>query len=65
MREWCGCGAGIHALTYRRVLRWRGEHVCPPRQEQLQVPPTGATSQAELSYSAIDFSDRIGFTPNR
>jgi hypothetical protein len=33
MREWCSCGAAIHASA-RNVREWRGIHHCPDRPER-------------------------------
>lgn len=65
MREWCGCGAGIHA-TARQVAKWRTNHR-PDNDtgpDQVQVPPTGSDSRTELSYAEIDLGAHIGFRPN-
>lgn len=59
MREWCGCGAGIHGKP-KQVAKWRKTHLHPQADG-----PQGTTSQAELSYQDDTRETRMGFTPNQ
>lgn len=65
--ESCPCGAGFQSRKYWQVLDWRETHKHQEPAEEIMVPPTGGTSQVELSQADIYFEDRsshvIGFHP--
>jgi len=68
MREWCGCGAGIHA-SRRQVAKWRTDHKHDGSEEP-EPAKNGSEAHTERAIQAdYDqgpfFSARIGFRPNR
>ena len=54
MREWCFCGAAIHA-PYRRVTEWRAQHHCPDRP----APDTHITGGAMVEHAGTYEGDRV------
>jgi hypothetical protein len=67
MREWCGCGAGIHARP-KQVALWRVNHKHDSEEPGPQKNGSEANTEraAQVDYDQGPFfSARIGFRPNR
>jgi len=68
MREWCGCGAGIHA-SRKQVAIWRVQHkhdlaVEEEPQKNGSEAHTERAMQADYDQGPF-FSAGIGFRPNQ
>jgi hypothetical protein len=65
VREWCGCGAAIHA-SKRDVVKWRTNHRHENNDEEPQKQGAFTSSEIGPSYymGSAPIEARIGFTPN-
>lgn len=68
MREWCGCGAGIHSRSKRAVKDWRANHYHDGKPDP-ETDKNGSEAMTERrgQHDYDDgprFSARIGFQPS-
>jgi hypothetical protein len=55
----------IRTLRYRRVVRWRYEHVCPPPDGDVPAHDVTAGADTSLAWTDHDYHrPTVGFSPN-